>query len=105
MVICKECGKKIRFGKRFSEGTNVDFYEVLTPQKIALRTYERGVEDETLACGTGALAAAISFRRFHPGKEKVEVLMPGGLLEVELRADLSCLFLSGKVKLVFKGTI
>jgi diaminopimelate epimerase len=55
----KELGKKIRFAKEFKpEGTNVNFIK-LTNKKNYIRTYERGVENETLACGTGTVAAAI----------------------------------------------
>ena len=53
-------GKSIRWHNRFSpEGTNANFVKRLGPDRLALRTYERGVEDETLACGTGAIASAL----------------------------------------------
>ncbi|MCX7661320.1 MAG: diaminopimelate epimerase, partial [Candidatus Omnitrophica bacterium] len=69
-------GRLIRFHKRFSPaGTNVDFVEVLNNHSIKIRTYERGVEDETLACGTGAVAGAIisSFNFLTSGYKKINV--------------------------------
>jgi diaminopimelate epimerase len=59
-VPVREWGKALRFHKDFGDpGANADFVKVLAPGRIALRTYERGVEDETLACGTGAVASAL----------------------------------------------
>jgi len=58
----KEIGREIRFHEAFSpNGTNVNFVEVKDKGLICLRTYERGVEDETLACGTGSVASALIF--------------------------------------------
>ncbi len=55
-----EQGRSIRYHNMFSpEGTNADFMKVLGPNRLEIRTYERGVEDETLACGTGAIASAL----------------------------------------------
>jgi len=55
-----EQGRALRYHEYFSpEGTNANFIQVLGPDLISMRTYERGVEDETLACGTGAVASAI----------------------------------------------
>jgi diaminopimelate epimerase len=61
-----EQGRAIRYHPMFSpEGTNANFIRVLNPELIEIRTYERGVEDETLACGTGAIASALT--AFHRG--------------------------------------
>lgn len=57
----REIGSAIRYSKTFAPGgTNVDFVTLVDPATISMRTYERGVEDETLACGTGAVASAIA---------------------------------------------
>ncbi|RLC31220.1 MAG: diaminopimelate epimerase [Deltaproteobacteria bacterium] len=54
-------GRDIRYHSRFApEGTNADFMTVAGPDRLKIRTYERGVEDETLACGTGAIASALT---------------------------------------------
>ena len=60
------------------EGTNADFIEVKDAGTVALRTYERGVEDETLACGTGAVAAALISAALGKTKPPVDVLTRGG---------------------------
>lgn len=61
-----DIGRRIRSHRRFApEGTNVDFIELIDDATISMRTYERGVENETLACGTGAVASAVvSAQRF-----------------------------------------
>lgn len=96
-------GARVRYDKRFVEGANANFYEVISSRKIKLRTYERGVEGETLACGTGAVASAVCFKHFYGGDTLLEVETRGGKLLIELAPDLSWVFLSGEVKCVFKG--
>jgi diaminopimelate epimerase len=80
-----ELGRAVRFHSRFSPaGTNADFVQVLDGNRIRVRTYERGVEDETLACGTGAVASAIISK--HLGKvagATVLVAMKGGELKID----------------------
>ncbi len=62
-------------------GANVTFYAESSPGKIKAVTFERGVEDYTLACGTGAVAAALVFAK-ESGQSTIEVQMPGGNMEV-----------------------
>lgn len=101
-------GRTIRNSDVYKEhGINVNFVE---KQKdlIKLRTYERGVEDETLSCGTGATAAAIAYAT-QLGVNKVPIEVQGGLLEVEFNrlSENECneIWLTGPAKYVFRGTI
>jgi len=78
----KELGTIIRHYKLFPKGVNVDFAEVTSPTSIKVRTYERGVEDETLCCGTGATAVAIVatlLNKIDKDRE-VELIFKGGTL-------------------------
>lgn len=106
-----ENGQAIRYSKRFKEkGVNVNFVE-LAKSKIIVATYERGVEDETLSCGTGVTAAAISYYLRNPSKNNTEVSIEskGGNLLVRLEPNneigFKNIWLCGKAELVFKGEI
>jgi diaminopimelate epimerase len=104
-----EEGKKIRYDEQFgARGTNVNFLEVLGKEEIFVRTYERGVEDETLSCGTGVTACAISYG-IKTGSSRVSVKTPGGLLSVEFtRGDngrVRNIFLTGPALKIFEGSI
>lgn len=103
-------GAKLRHSPSFPEGCNVNFVEI-KPDHIRVRTFERGVEAETLSCGTGVTAAAIA-TFIHTGSSKTvtDVSTPGGKLKVEFdynqkEKSFSNIFLSGPVKNVFQGTI
>jgi len=104
-------GRAIRYNERFrQEGTNVDFVEDLGDH-LFVRTYERGVENETLACGTGVVASVIC-ACLHRGTDKISCNMPvkvmGGLLQVSLnRMDklFSDIWLEGPATYVYKGVI
>lgn len=95
-------------------GANVDFVEIVRdgaedgPALMRMRTFEKGVEAETLACGTGALAAALAARLLgHIHADAARVEMPGGTLGVgfEVRGDaVHDLYLEGPAVVVFRGT-
>jgi diaminopimelate epimerase len=103
-------GAAIRHHKMFSpNGTNVNFIENRGPNKIAIRTYERGVEDETLACGTGIVASALIFAASGNTNGPISVIARGGdQLEVgfEKSGDrFRNVTLTGPAEFVFEGTI
>lgn len=101
-------GRKIRFHEHFApQGTNADFAAVLDRHKIQLRTYERGVEDETLACGTGMAAGVLAAAQRGLVDSPVEVLVQSGetLRIYFTRKDnrFTEIYLEGKVKMVYQG--
>jgi len=104
-------GRLIRHHEAFSpRGTNVDFVEVLDPSTIKMRTYERGVEDETLACGTGAVACALAAHLRGEVQPPVSVITrSGGRLAVDFRADgmggYTGVYLQGDARLIYQGLI
>jgi diaminopimelate epimerase len=103
-------GAAIRYHKMFSpNGTNVNFIEKRGPNKIAIRTYERGVEDETLACGTGIVASALIFAASEESSSPVTVLAQGGdELQVgfeKLEGGFRHVTLTGPAEFVFEGII
>ncbi len=99
-------GRKIRYSKLFApEGINVNFLESNEKGNF-LRTYERGVEDETLSCGTGVTAAAIALN-LKNGNEKQTIRTRGGVLNVDLQRKgdyFTGIRLRGPVRFVFTGT-
>ncbi len=103
-------GRKIRNGAPYFEaGTNVNFVEQLSPNSFSVRTYERGVEDETLSCGTGVTAVAIAMHS--AGKthsENIAIKAQGGDLTISFKKvgnGYENVYLEGPAKLVFKGEI
>jgi len=105
-----EEARKIRYSERFKKvGTNVNYLNVEN-DKIFLRTYERGVEDETYSCGTGATAAAIVFamNNHQIGHQNISLYTPGGILNVEFEFDgkkAQNVWLIGETVKVFEGII
>lgn len=104
----KRLGSKIRYAEEFApEGTNVDFIEILDSDHLKIRTYERGVEDETLACGTGVTASALFLAKNMDGNKKKSVFcMSGDEITVEFPKNgniLKEIYLTGPAVTVFSG--
>ena len=105
----RELGRALRHAPEFPKGANVSFARLSGPDVVRAVTFERGVEDFTLACGTGSgcIAAALTLRGLVSGKN-VQISMPGGTLSVSLTAEngsIHDLFLTGPACLVCEGTI
>jgi diaminopimelate epimerase len=103
-------GRSLRFRKTFMpEGTNVDFVEKTGPKEIKVRTYERGVEAETYACGTGAAASAIIACLVCGIKPHVDVTTKSGeVLRIYFdiaRKKVKNVYLEGESRVVYKGVI
>lgn len=108
-VNVRQEGCRIRHADCYSpSGVNVNFAELVGPGRIAVRTYERGVEDETLACGTGITASAIVAGRLY-GADTWDVSARGGELSVQYHhtADdrYDQVLLSGPARRVFDGSV
>ncbi|MEI6235686.1 MAG: diaminopimelate epimerase [Planctomycetota bacterium] len=106
-VDVKAAGACIRYHEAFKpKGTNANFVQLMGNNTIKIRTYERGVEDETLACGTGSTAAAIAAAFAHGYQSPVNVIAGGGTLTIHftLSGDQAARpYLEGAVDTVYKG--
>jgi diaminopimelate epimerase len=105
-----EWGRMVRFHPLFQPaGTNCNFIKVEGPHTLMVRTYERGVEDETLACGTGAAASALIAARLGQVGSPVLVHTRGGeVLTVTFRTEsdsLTDVFLEGEALVVYQGEL
>ncbi len=104
-------GRTIRNREPFKkEGINVNFVEILPNKVPLLRTYERGVEDETLSCGTGTVATAlvVATKKLSTAKDHCDIQTMGGMLKVwftQKDKSFTNIWLEGPVKEVFKGEI
>ena len=103
-----EVGRAIRFNQHFApDGVNVDFIQIIDDSTISMRTYERGVEDETLACGTGAVASAIC--AFLMGDLATQIFIntrSGEVLKVSFNKHdnkLTDICLQGSARVIFHG--
>lgn len=104
-----ELGRKLRYYKEFPKGANVNFYEITGPDQVLERTYERGVEDFTYACGTGtgSLVTVLTLQGKVSGKG-VHVKMTGGELIIDIDRDgdtIKNLYLTGPTNIVAKGEV
>jgi diaminopimelate epimerase len=101
-------GRKIRYDVYGTEGSNVNFVEQKNENTFRIRTYERGVEDETLACGTGVTAAAIAVHKIGKTDSNViDILAEGGNLQVSFDVQdgmYKNVILTGPAEFVFQGT-
>lgn len=100
-------GRKLRFHPAFARGANVNFYEITGPDTVLEKTYERGVEDFTYACGTGtgSVISALTLRGLVSGSN-VRARMRGGELRVDAREEngnITSLYLTGPTRLVAVG--
>jgi diaminopimelate epimerase len=106
----KENGAAIRYGNLYGQaGSNINFVKKIDETTFSLRTYERGVEDETLACGTGATAVAIAMNATgQTNSNEINLNVEGGKLAVsfdKVNEKYTNVFLKGPAEFVFKGTI
>ncbi len=96
-------GKMIRFHETFPNGTNVNFFHKLPgAQACRVRTYERGVENETFSCGTGLTAVAWACNNFYAWKNEMKFHTKGGLHTLTLN-EKDEMFLQGEVTWCFEG--
>jgi diaminopimelate epimerase len=103
-------GKAIRFSEQYREdGINVNFVEQINDEQVYVRTYERGVEDETYSCGTGVVASVLAnYMKSEAKKEAVQVKTKGGELAVKFSKSsngFTRIFLIGPAVKVFEGEL
>jgi diaminopimelate epimerase len=105
----QKLGRGIRFHEKFQPaGTNVNFVQLVGEHELKIRTYERGVEDETLACGTGVVASVLLASKKDMVKSPVEVETRGGeKLKVHFTdgSNGSEVYLEGLTRIAFEGTL
>jgi diaminopimelate epimerase len=101
-VWIEHIGPLVERHKLFPQGTNVEFVQVSSRKKLKVRVWERGV-GETLACGTGACAAAVACAKAGLSERKVTVSLPGGDLKINWQEHTGNVFMTGPAEFVFEG--
>jgi len=110
-VPVREWGKIVRFHPLFQPaGANVNFVRKIGENTIQVRTYERGVEDETMACGTGAVASALFAAMNGVAASPVDVITSGGerltiLFDLRDGGQVENVFLQGPARIIYEGTL
>ncbi len=99
----EEHGKQLSIHPEHPHQSNVEFVEILGPSQLRVKVWERGV-GPTMACGTGACASAAAARILKGLPEKIEVEMPGGVIEVEWDGS-GVIYMSGPARYVFEGKV
>jgi diaminopimelate epimerase len=97
-------GPKLETDKLFPERANIEFVQVKSPSEVRMRVWERGA-GETMACGSGACAAAIAAVRRGLTDRKVKVVLDGGTIDIEWREADNHVLMTGAVAHVFDGEI
>jgi diaminopimelate epimerase len=100
----EELGRLVRYHKAFGEkGTNVDFVQIVDKKKVKIRTYERGVEGETYACGTGAVATGVILKAKGLMESPMNILTKGGeALKVYVDEEV---YLEGITQIIYVGKL
>jgi diaminopimelate epimerase len=103
-VPVEELGRHVRYHKAFgAKGTNVDFVKVMDKRDVKIRTYERGVEGETLACGTGAVAVGVILKAKKLLESPMNIWTKGGeVLKVYVNGEV---YLEGDTKIIYVGRL
>lgn len=102
----RELGRRLRFAPEFPKGANVSFVDLKSSSSVDIITFERGVEDFTLACGTGCGSTAVALFTRRKCSRELLLHAPGGELKVELGGEndeISDIYLSGPTCMVFEG--
>jgi diaminopimelate epimerase len=99
----EDLGRPVRYHKAFPKGTNVDFVEIVDRDNVKIRTYERGVEGETFACGTGAVATGVVLKEKKLTGDMVNIWTRGGeVLKVYVNENV---YLEGSARVIYTGAL